>query len=95
MAAPRAPWTKGERLWVRSGREPGLIFVVRKRLGNAVRRNRIKRRLRHVCRLLHLAADDCLVVLVQPPATISSFQGLRDELTRLVAELHADDTVSP
>ena len=85
------PWTRGERLWIKPGRDPGLVFVVRKRLGHAVCRNRLKRRLRHLCRDLGWTADDSLVVLAQPAATTSSFQDLRDELTRLVALLPSDD----
>ena len=89
------PWTKGQLLWVRPGREPGsVIFVLRKRLGNAVRRNRLKRRLRHVCRELKLPAQEGLIVLAQPSATTSSFRRLRDELTGLVACLRVGDGTS-
>ena len=81
-------WTKGQLLWVRTGREPGgVIFVLRKRLGNAVLRNRLKRRLRHVCRELHIPADESLVVLAQQQAASCSFERLRIELTQLVAGL--------
>jgi ribonuclease P protein component len=86
------PWTKGQLLWVRAGREPGgVIFVLRRRLGKAVLRNRLKRRLRHVCRELNLPAQHSLIVLAQPPATTSSFQRLREELRGLVADLRVDD----
>ncbi len=88
-------WTKGQLLWVRAGREPGgVIFVLRKRLGKAVRRNRLKRRLRHVCRELKLPVQESLIVLAQPSATTSSFRRLRDELTGLVACLRVGDRTS-
>ena len=88
------PWTKGQLLWVRSGREPlDVIFVLRKRLGKAVLRNRLKRRLRHVFRELDLPAQGCLIVLPQPAATCSSFQRLREELTGLVVRLRSNDQI--
>ncbi|HJP33774.1 MAG TPA: ribonuclease P protein component [Candidatus Latescibacteria bacterium] len=88
------PWTKGQLLWVRTGREPGgVVFVLRKRLGKAVLRNRLKRRLRHACRELELPAEDSLVVLAQAPAAHSSFQRLREELAHLVASLQAEERV--
>ena len=86
------PWTRGQLLWVRAGREPrGVIFVLRKHLGKAVWRNRLKRRLRHICRELDLPAQECLIVLAQPSAICASFQRLREELTRLVACRRAND----
>ena len=81
------PWSKGSLLWVRRGREPsGLVLILRKSLGTAVLRNRIRRRLRHICRQLPDQTSD-LVVLVQPSAAGSSFAALRAELTRLVQTL--------
>ena len=85
------PWTKGSLLWVRDGREPnGTIFVLRKRLGTAVRRNRLKRRLRHATRELSVP-DAGLVILAQPPAVRSSFHALKVELGHLLARLNASD----
>ena len=81
------PWTKGSLLWVRRGRAPsGLVLILRKSLGTAVLRNRIRRRLRHICRQLPNQTSD-LVVLVLPPAGGSSFAALRAELIRLVQTL--------
>jgi ribonuclease P protein component len=89
------PWTKGQLLWVRVGREPGgIILVMRKRLGKAVLRNRLKRRLRHACRELALPAEENLVVLAQQPATTSSFLRLRDELKCLVDRLAEHQTAN-
>jgi ribonuclease P protein component len=86
------PWTKGRLLWVRAGREPGgAIFVLRKRLGKAVDRNRLKRRLRHACRDLNslqgLDQGRSLIVLPQPAAMLCSFDSLRQELTDLLSQV--------
>ena len=89
------PWTKGSLLWVRRAREPsGVVFVLRKSLGTAVLRNRIRRRLRHICRHLSLTSDR-LVVLVLPSASNSSFSALHAELTRLVRTLEDKGPESP
>ena len=78
------PWSKGSLLWIRRGRAPsGAILILRKSLGTAVLRNRIRRRLRHICRHLPAPSSDRLVVLVQPSAADASFTALRTELTRL------------
>ena len=78
-----APWIQGELLWVRRIREgSGLILVVRRRLGGAVVRNRLRRRLRHICRDAGVTG---LVVLAQPGAERMAFVGLRQELVRLYA----------
>ncbi|WCC79979.1 ribonuclease P protein component [Cutibacterium equinum] len=49
---------------------PRVGFVVSKAVGNAVTRNRVKRRLRHLCRPLVDELDDGTVVVVRalPPA---------------------------
>lgn len=80
-------WIRGPRLWIRRGREPGgVVFVIRRKLGKAVRRNKLKRRLRHICRQLP-QADDSLVVLARPTAIDACFQDLRQELVELVSRL--------
>lgn len=85
------PWTKGQLLWVRVGRESaGVIFVLRKSLGCAVVRNRLKRRLRHICRdLPHLTPEESLVVFAQPAAVSAAFGPLHDELSHLFASLES------
>ena len=81
------PWIKGQLLWVRPGREPeGAVFVVRKALGTAVVRNRLKRRLRHLYRE-QAARPGSLVVLAQGPAARSTYASLRQELCSLLARL--------
>lgn len=80
-------WIRGPRLWIRRGREPdGVVFVVRRKLGKAVRRNRLKRRLRHICREIPLAGEG-LVVLARHPAIDARFLDLRQELVELISRL--------
>ena len=83
------PWSKGSLLWIRRGRPPssGPVFVLRKSLGTAVLRNKLRRRLRHICRHLPTSASEGLVILAQPVAAQSSFAALRTELARLVVSL--------
>ena len=90
------PWSKGPLLWIRRGRAPssGVVFVLRKSLGTAVRRNKLRRRLRHICRYLPSSAQG-LVVLVQPTAAQSSFAALRTELARLVMSLDDSEPRPP
>src|SRR6187549_3839103 len=59
-------------------------FVVSKAVGNAVVRNRVKRRLRHVVkdRLADVPASATLVVRALPPAAELDSAELRAELTR-------------
>lgn len=91
------PWSKGPLLWIRRGRAPssGAVFVLRKSLGTAVLRNKLRRRLRHICRHLPSSATQGLVVLAQPPAAQSSFAALRTELTRLVLSLEDGEPKAP
>ena len=90
------PWSKGSLLWIRRGRTPsGTVFVLRKSLGTAVLRNRLRRRLRHICRDLPSPAGRGLVVLVRPAAAESSFTALRAELTGLLKTLEGMPPESP
>lgn len=78
-------WQKGKLLWIRTGREEGgTVFVLRKSLGTAVARNRLRRRLRHICREMP-GERGSLVVFAQPASVNSSFAQLRDELTALLS----------
>lgn len=83
-----AGWLKGQYLWVRIGRDgdQGVIFVIRRGLGTAVQRNRLKRRLRVVCREINTSVAP-LVVLALPPAIDLSFQALQNELKDLFPRL--------
>ncbi len=80
-------WVRGRYLWIRCNREDrGQVFVVRRKLGNAVKRNRLKRRLRSICRSrLYFPCD--LVVFCQPSAIKAPFADLERELDSLVAKL--------
>ncbi len=75
-------------------------FVVGKRTGNAVTRNRIKRRLRAILqqRLGHLAPGMAIVLTARPPAADLPFAALEHEVQTLLRraklwrEAPADDT---
>lgn len=69
----------------RSGQGPVSVgFVVSKAVGNAVVRNRVKRRLRHLTRehLSVLPGSGALVVRARPGAATADAAGLESELTR-------------
>ena len=86
-------WTRGSDLWVRDGREDdGTIFVIRKALGNAVVRNRLKRRLRHIMRDLDAPASGSIVLLPRPSAVGLSFAALERQVTELLDRLHEAPT---
>ncbi|KAA1415394.1 ribonuclease P protein component [Nocardioides humilatus] len=59
-------------------------FVVSKAVGNAVVRNRVKRRLRHLARarVSRLEPDALVVVRAQPAAGAASFEELASDLDR-------------
>lgn len=78
-------WVKGVRLWLRSGgKASGVVFIVRRKLGTAVMRNRLKRRLRSICRELELRQGS-VVIAAQPPAIEASYWELREELNVLIS----------
>ena len=59
-------------------------FVVSRAVGNAVARNRVKRRLRHLARerLTSLPGSCVLVIRALPPAAQASWPELGDDLDR-------------
>lgn|SRR5437868_7169605 len=66
-----------------SSEEPPLVgFVVSKAVGNAVVRNKVKRRLRHLMRdrLSRLPRGSLLVVRANPPAASARYENLAAEL---------------
>ena len=82
-------WIRGHCLWIRLGRESQRqVFVVRRKLGNAVVRNRLKRRLRVLCR--ESAAHLSLVILPCPLAVDAKYSQLGLELKRLLAKLEQE-----
>ncbi len=66
---------------------PRVGFVVSKAVGNAVVRNRVRRRLRHLvaARLGTLDAHASLVVRALPPAAEADFDTLGTDLDRSLA----------
>lgn len=74
-------------MWIRLGREPsGAVYAVRRKLGTAVKRNRLKRRLRCIYRQL-APLPHSLVVFPQSEAMGASFHQLTEELHELVSRL--------
>jgi ribonuclease P protein component len=74
-------------LWTPGGDEsPRVGFVVSRAVGNAVVRNRVKRRLRHLVReqLASLPASAVLVVRALPAAAAASSSELGADLARCV-----------
>lgn len=67
-------------------------FVVSKAVGNAVTRNRVKRRLRAITAglLRELPPAHDVVVRANPPAANASYLDLEADLTRLVRKVGAD-----
>lgn len=66
---------------------PRVGFTVAKSVGNAVTRNRVKRRLRHAVRshLSSLAPATVLVVRAKPAAAEASYDDLSRDLARCLA----------
>ncbi|MCW2820166.1 MAG: ribonuclease protein component [Marmoricola sp.] len=76
--------------------EPSRVgFVVSKAVGNAVVRNRVKRRLRHLTldRLPRLPSGARVVVRALPPAAGSAYADLGADLDRCLARVGLDDLV--
>lgn len=91
VQSPEGPtkmgWIKGRYLWVRSGREAsGVILVVGRKLGKAVTRNRLKRRLRNIFRELG-PFQGSLVVFPRIPAVQARFSQLQEEFKELVSRI--------
>ena len=81
-------WIKQPNLWIRRGKEPhGLTIVVRKKLGNAVVRNRLKRRLRAIMRSAERSCCMSIVILCQPSAVKAPFSELEREFANLMYRL--------
>lgn len=59
-------------------------YAIPKRVGKAVVRNRVRRRLREILRLLPPAEGYDLVVSVRPEAAQSSFGALKQEMETLL-----------
>jgi ribonuclease P protein component len=70
-----------------SGDPPRTGFVVSRAVGNAVTRNRVKRRLRALVRERDLPSGALLVVRALPPAARASFPELRSDLARCLTRV--------
>jgi ribonuclease P protein component len=76
------------------GTGPRVGFVVSKAVGNAVVRNRVKRRLRHLARehLASLPGSAALVVRALPASATASSRELSADLARCLARVQAEVT---
>jgi ribonuclease P protein component len=70
-------------------------YAVPKRVGNAVVRNRVRRRLREILRLLPLKEGFDVVITVRQDAAQASFQSLRTELLTLLRRARVLDIPNP
>jgi ribonuclease P protein component len=59
-------------------------FAIPKRVGGAVVRNRVRRRLREILRSLPLLEGFDVVITVRPEAASSTFYALKQEMTTLL-----------
>ena len=104
-AATRAGERAGSRtlvvhLWTPGGeheRPPRVGFVVSKAVGDAVTRNRVKRRLRHLARehVPTLPGSAVLVVRALPASATASYDELREDLAHGVRRVLTRSTVTP
>ena len=69
-------------------------FVVSKRLGNAVKRNRLRRQLKEIVRVLDIKENVDLVFIARVPAKEASFQQLQQAVRDLLnrTKLIIEDT---
>lgn len=77
----------------RESEQPALVgFVVSKAVGNAVMRNRVKRRLRALCqaRVAELPSGSLLVVRALPASAEADFDALRSDVARSFERLNLD-----
>ena len=70
-----------------AGAPPRVGFVVSRAVGNAVTRNRVKRRLRELVRAEELPTGALVVVRALPPAATASYMELRRDLARCLSRV--------
>ena len=71
---------------------PQVGIVAARRVGNAVQRNRAKRRLREAMMKVELQADTAYVVIASPGVVKMSFDDLVDRLGDAVSATEAADS---
>jgi ribonuclease P protein component len=76
-------------LRVKGGGHGRVGFAVGKRLGGAVVRNRVKRRLRDVTRHLRLVPTVDVVVIARAPAVAAAYSDLRDAMVHVLSRAGA------
>lgn len=69
-----------------------LGFSVSKRVGKAVIRNKVKRRLREILRLVPLRPGRDIVFIARPPAATAGFDALRDAALKLLSRADLVET---
>ncbi len=70
-------------------------FVVSKRVGKAVVRNRLKRRLKEGLRALTVQPGWDLILLARPPAATASYHELREAIVNLLSRARLLDGADP
>ena len=70
-------------------------FVVSKRVGKAVVRNRLKRRLKEGLRALTVQPGWDLILLARPPAAMASYHELREAIVNLLSRARLLDGADP
>ena len=69
-------------------------FAIPKRVGGAVVRNRVRRRLREILRVSPILEGFDIVISLRPEAAASSFQSLSQELTMLLKRARLLDALA-
>ena len=77
------------------GQPPALAFAIGKRVGNAVVRNRLRRRLREAARRLVTLPPGTYLIRARPEAVALSFQEISSHLARAASSLPISGRPTP